>query len=66
MDDPELVNRLYQAKVTRVIPKENSPPVNFVLTWILPLAIFFSIAQLFETSGALGYTLQIERRIRCL
>ena len=49
MDDPELVNRLYEAKVefNKVIPKEASPLVNFLLTWILPLAIFIAIGQFF-------------------
>jgi cell division protease FtsH len=49
MDDPELVNRLYDAKVefSRVIPKELSPLVNFILTWILPLVIFIAIGQFF-------------------
>lgn len=48
MDDPDLVNRLYRAKVefTRVIPRENSPLVNFLLTWILPFVIFIGIVQL--------------------
>src|SRR5690606_13165667 len=38
MDDPDLVNRLYNADVqfTKVIPRENSPLVNFLLSWILP------------------------------
>ena len=51
MDDPELVNRLYEAKVefSKVIPKEASPLVNFLLTWILPLAIFIAIGQLLFT-----------------
>ena len=49
MDDPELVNRLYEKKVefTRVVPRENSPLVNFLLTWILPFAIFIALGQLF-------------------
>lgn len=54
MDDPELVTRLYDAKVkfSRVIPKENSPLVNFMLTWILPMMFFIGIWQL------LGRTMQ--------
>ena len=58
MDDPELVNRLYEAKVefNKVIPKEVSPLVNFLLTWILPLAIFIAIGQFFarKLQGKLG------------
>jgi cell division protease FtsH len=58
MDDPELVNRLYEAKVefNKVIPKEASPLVNFLLAWILPLAIFIAIGQLLarKLQGKLG------------
>ncbi|HEY8464265.1 MAG TPA: ATP-dependent zinc metalloprotease FtsH [Bacillota bacterium] len=47
-NDPELVNRLRAAKVkfSRVIPKENSPLVNFLLTWILPFMVFIGLGQL--------------------
>jgi len=58
MDDLELVNRLYDAKVefSKVIPKETSPLVNFLLTWILPLAIFIAIGQFFarKLQGKMG------------
>ncbi len=49
MDDPELVNRLYNsnAKFSKVIPKENSPLVNFILTWVLPAVILIGIGQIF-------------------
>ncbi len=49
MDDPELVNRLYEKKVefSKVVPRENSPLVNFLLAWILPLAIFIALGQFF-------------------
>lgn len=49
MDDPQLVERLYEANVhfTSVIPRENSPLITFLLTWILPLIIFIAIAQFF-------------------
>lgn len=49
MDDPDLINRLQSAgvsKFSKVIPKENSPLVNFLLTWILPLIFFIAIGQL--------------------
>src|SRR5690606_7587647 len=48
-DDPQLVERLYEANVhfTSVIPRENSPLITFLLTWILPLIIFIAIAQFF-------------------
>jgi cell division protease FtsH len=47
-NDPELVNRLQNAKVkfSRVIPNENSPLVNFLLTWILPYVLFIGLGQL--------------------
>jgi len=47
MDDPGLVNRLYGAGVefNHAIPKENSPLMNFLLTWILPIGLFFVIGQ---------------------
>lgn len=62
MDDPELVSRLYNAKgieFSRVIPKENSPLVNFILTWVLPLAIFFGLSRMLTSKlqnklGGLG------------
>ncbi|MBP1930139.1 ATP-dependent zinc metalloprotease FtsH [Ammoniphilus resinae] len=50
MDDPELVNRLHNAKVefTRIIPKENSSFFNFILTWLFPLLVMFWLFQLFS------------------
>jgi len=47
VDDPELVNRLYSANVefSRVVPRENSPLVNFILTWIFPIMIFIVIGR---------------------
>lgn len=49
VDDPKLVDRLHKADVqfTKVIPRENSPFLNFILTWILPLLIFIAIGQWF-------------------
>jgi cell division protease FtsH len=49
VNDPELVNRLHNAGVQfhQVIPKENSPLLNFLLTWILPIIFFIGIGQLF-------------------
>ncbi|MDF2501769.1 MAG: cell division protein FtsH [Anaerosporomusa subterranea] len=49
MNDPELVNRLHNASVQfhQVIPRENSPLQNFLLTWILPIIFFVGIGQLF-------------------
>lgn len=45
--DPELVNRLYDAKAefNQVIPKQTSPLMGFLLTWILPFALFIGLSQ---------------------
>jgi cell division protease FtsH len=50
--DPELVNRLHASKIefSRVIPKENSPMLNFILTWVLPIAIFIAVGQFLTSS----------------
>ena len=49
VEDPDLVNRLMKSKVefSQVIPKENSPIVNFFMNWVLPIMIFFALGQLF-------------------
>jgi cell division protease FtsH len=61
IDDPELVNRLYNAGITnfgKAVPRENSPLINFLLSWVLPLAIFIGIGQLLagklQKMGGLG------------
>ncbi|WP_026184129.1 ATP-dependent zinc metalloprotease FtsH [Desulfitobacterium hafniense] len=49
MADPELVNRLKAAgvdKYSQVIPKENSPLMNILLTWILPMILLFGLWML--------------------
>ena len=42
MDDPELIGRLYEAGVmfSSEIVEEMSPILSFVLSWVLPIAIF--------------------------
>lgn len=53
VDDPELVNRLYTAgniKFSRVIPRENSPLMNFITSWVLPLVFFVAIGQMLTRS----------------
>lgn len=52
MDDPDLVNRLYKEGVefSRIVPKEKSPLVSFLLTWIIPTLILITIGQLFARS----------------
>lgn len=49
VEDSKLVDRLYDANVkfTKVIPKENSPLVQFVLKWIVPLVIILIIGRFF-------------------
>jgi cell division protease FtsH len=48
MDDPGLVERLYKsgAEFSKVIPKEVSPLLNFILTWIVPIGIFILLGRL--------------------
>jgi cell division protease FtsH len=48
VEDIGLVDRLYKANVkfTQVIPKEQSPIVTFILSWVLPIIIFIAIGQL--------------------
>ena len=52
VDDLELVNRLQNsgAEFSKVIPKQNSPIVNFILTWVLPIVIFVGAGQLLTNS----------------
>lgn len=48
VDDPKLVERLHEADVefTKVVPKENSPILLFLLTWIVPIFIFMIIGRM--------------------
>ncbi len=52
MDDPDLVSRLQNssAQFSRDIPKENSPLLSFLLTWVLPILFFVAIGQLLMRS----------------
>ena len=52
IEDPELVDRLLQAKgansdgkiaFRKIVPKEDSPLLNFILMWILPGIVFYLI-----------------------
>ena len=49
MEDSGLVERLYgsDVKFSQVIPRENSPLLNFILTWIFPLIILLIIGSFF-------------------
>lgn len=52
IDDPQLVDRLLKSsspnesnkiEFTKVIPRENSPLLNFLLMWVLPALFFIAI-----------------------
>ena len=47
MDDPNRTERLYEsgAEFSSEIIEQRSPLVSFLLTWILPLVIFFALGQ---------------------
>ena len=60
INDPQLVDRLLQAKspnqsgkiaFNQIVPRENSPILNFILMWILPGLLFYSIWK--QTSKSL-------------
>ena len=48
IDDPNLVQNMRDAGVDfgKVIPQQNSPLLEFLLGWILPMALFIAIGQL--------------------
>lgn len=48
MDDPALTERLYQsgAVFAKEIIEEASPLLSFIMSWILPIGIFFLLGQL--------------------
>jgi cell division protease FtsH len=57
MDDPGLVDRLMKASspnesgkivFTKVLPKKQSPLLSFLLTWILPLVLFYYLGEVFS------------------
>lgn len=52
MDDPDLTNRLLEAGISfeRVVPKQISPFMNFILTWVVPIAIFWGLGQFLAKS----------------
>lgn len=55
MYDPDLTNRLHDAGIKefeRVYPKELSPIMNFLLSWVVPILIFFGLGQLMTRSMA--------------
>lgn len=48
MDDAKLVDRLQEAGISykRDIPRENSPLMNFIFAWIVPLLIFSALGKM--------------------
>ncbi len=58
MEDPDLVNRLYEANVkfSKVIPTEMPLLLSFILSWILPLAIFIFLGRMLSRrlQGGMG------------
>ena len=52
MDDPDIVNRLEEAgvKYGKVIPKENSPLLDFLLYGLLPIGLMVLLGQFFLRS----------------
>jgi len=64
MDDPDLVNRLIEANgqgengkisFTEIIPKQNSPMVNFLLLWILPgLLLYLGASYMMKSMKGKG------------
>lgn len=48
MNDPDLVNRLYNsgATFTSEIIEEMSPLLSFLLSWVIPIAIFFVLGRM--------------------
>lgn len=48
-EDSQLVDRLYQSGCAfgKVVEKEMSPLLSFLLSWILPIVVFLLIGQLF-------------------
>ena len=50
MNDPTLADRLHDsgAKFTQDIKEQTSPLIDFFMTWVLPIFIFFAIGQYFS------------------
>ena len=46
-DDPDLVDRLQESGCTfgRVVEEEMSPILSFLLSWVVPIAIFIFLGQ---------------------
>ncbi len=56
--DDQIVERLIDAKVTfgQVVPEEMSPLIEFLLSWVLPLVVFYGLGTLMfrRMSKAMG------------
>ena len=65
-NDPDLVNRLWESgcRFAEVKPREMNPVLSFLLTFILPIAIFIGIGQLMSRAlmkrmgGSMGGPMQ--------
>ena len=65
-NDPELVNRLWESgcRFAEVKPREMNPVLSFLLTFILPIAVFVVIGQLMSRAlmkrmgGSMGGAMQ--------
>lgn len=51
-NDPDLVKKLEKSdvKFSSEIPRENSPLVNFLISWIIPMAIFMFVGNMIMKS----------------
>lgn len=60
MNDPDLVNRLYNSKnvisFSQIVPRLNSPLLGIFLTWIIPLLIFIVSGNIFSKKIKNFYT----------
>ncbi|TXT49101.1 MAG: hypothetical protein FD137_808, partial [Spirochaetes bacterium] len=58
IEDPGLVSKLYNAEVefSKAIPRENSPLLNSLINWILPMLLFIGLGQLLmgRLAGKMG------------
>lgn len=52
LEDPDLANRLNDKNIDfkKVIPKELSPLMSFIISWLIPIAIFILLGRLLSKS----------------
>ena len=72
IDDPGLVERLHAsgAEFKRVIPKEMSPLLDFLLSWLVPIGIFVLLGRFitsrFKKPWAQYHVFSAECRSMCM